>query len=95
MTEAQTEAKQERGLPKIREGVVVSDKMDKTIVVAITQKLRHPEYGKFVRRTKRYFAHDKENECAVGDVVRIIETRPLSKNKRWRVQSIVTKAVKI
>ena len=95
MAEAQTVADTQRGLPKVREGIVVSDKMEKTVVVAITRKIRHPEYKKFVRKTKRYIVHDKDNQCSVGDVVKIIETRPLSKKKRWRVQSIVTKAIKV
>jgi small subunit ribosomal protein S17 len=85
-------ANKERGLPKTREGIVVSDKMDKTIVVAITRRVKHPAYGKYVRKTKKYFVHDNDNKCSVGDVVRIVETRPLSKNKRWRLDSIVTKA---
>jgi small subunit ribosomal protein S17 len=83
----------ERGLVKVREGVVVSDKMDKTIVVAITRSVRHAAYGKYVRKTKKYYAHDEKNECGIGDVVRIVETRPMSKLKRWRVQAVVTKAV--
>ena len=91
---AQTEeAGKSRGLPKTRRGLVVSDKMDKTIVVAITSQERHPLYGKYIRRTRKYFAHDEKNECGVGDTVRIVETRPLSKNKRWRLQKIVAKAL--
>ena len=78
---------------KTREGRVVSSKMDKTVVVAITTQVKHPQYGKFVRRTKKYVAHDETNQCGVGDTVRIVETRPLSKTKRWRVQQIITKAV--
>ena len=78
---------------KFREGLVVSNKMDKTVVVAITQKVRHPLYKKFIQRTKRCYAHDGANECQVGDQVRIFETRPLSKLKRWKVQQIMKKAV--
>ncbi|MCC6221089.1 MAG: 30S ribosomal protein S17 [Deltaproteobacteria bacterium] len=82
-----------RGLSKAREGSVVSNKMDKTVVVAITAKVKHPVYGKYVKRTRKYFAHDVDNACQIGDRVRITETRPLSKNKRWRVQEILEKAV--
>lgn len=81
-----------RGLSKHREGVVVSDKMDKTVVVAIGRRIRHALYGKYVRRTTKYFAHDEKEQCSVGDTVRIVETRPLSRQKRWRVQEILTKA---
>jgi small subunit ribosomal protein S17 len=82
-----------RGLVRSRDGVVVSDKMEKTIVVAVTRQVRHAQYGKFIKKTRRYFAHDEKNECGVGDLVRIVETRPLSKNKHWRVDKILTKAV--
>lgn len=85
--------KAKRSQSKVREGVVVSDKMDKTVVVAISRRVQHPTYGKYVRKTKKYFAHDSENSCGVGDVVQIVESRPLSKNKRWRVQAIISKAV--
>ena len=81
-----------RGYRKTRVGVVVSDKMDKTIVVAIKTKARHPLYGKMVNRTRKFKAHDENNECGVGDIVRVMETRPLSKDKRWRVVEIVEKA---
>ena len=81
-----------RNLRKERVGVVISDKMDKTITVAAKYKERHPIYGKFVTKTKKYHAHDEKNECEIGDTVRIIETRPLSKTKRWRVVEIVEKA---
>ncbi|MBQ1780792.1 MAG: 30S ribosomal protein S17 [Bacteroidales bacterium] len=81
-----------RNLRKERVGVVVSDKMDKTITVAAKYKERHPIYGKFVTKTKKYHAHDEKNECEMGDTVRIMETRPLSKTKRWRVVEIVEKA---
>ncbi len=90
---ATTEQKRLRGLSKSREGIVASNKMDKTAVVAVSTKVRHRQYGKFVVRTKKYFAHDSRNECGIGDRVLIIETRPLSKKKRWRVQSILEKAV--
>lgn len=81
-----------RGYRKTRIGVVVSDKMDKTIVVAIKTKVRHPLYGKMVNRTRKFKAHDKQNECGIGDTVKIMETRPLSKDKRWRLVEIVEKA---
>ena len=81
-----------RNLRKERVGVVVSDKMDKTITVAAKYKERHPIYGKFVTKTKKYHAHDEKNECEIGDTVCIMETRPLSKTKRWRVVEIVEKA---
>jgi small subunit ribosomal protein S17 len=79
---------------KQRVGVVVSDKMDKTVVVAIESRTTHPRYGKIVVRTKRYKAHDEENQCKIGDQVRIQETRPLSKTKRWAVIDVITKVVK-
>lgn len=82
----------QRGLMKTREGMVVSDKMDKTVVVAIVAKKMHRAYGKYIQRTKHYVAHDEANSCGVGDRVRIVESRPLSKTKRWRVQVIVEKA---
>ena len=81
-----------RGYRKTRIGEVVSDKMDKTIVVAITTKVRHPLYGKMVNRTRKFKAHDENNECGIGDTVKIMETRPLSKDKRWRLVEIVEKA---
>ncbi|MCY0879408.1 MAG: 30S ribosomal protein S17 [Firmicutes bacterium] len=77
---------------KVREGVVVSDKMQKTVVVAVESLVTHPLYGRRLRRTKRYKAHDEENQCKVGDRVRIEETRPLSKEKRWRVIEILERA---
>ena len=82
----------ERKLRKERIGVVVSDKMDKTIVVASEVREKHPLYGKFVKRTTKFVAHDDKNECGVGDTVRIMETRPLSKTKNWRLVEIVEKA---
>ena len=81
-----------RNLRKTRQGVVVSNKMDKTIVVATKFKEKHPIYGKFVSKTKKYYAHDEKNDCNPGDVVLIMETRPLSKLKRWRVVRIVERA---
>lgn len=82
----------ERPSRKVRVGTVVSDKMDKTIVVAVESLVRHPLYKKTVKRTTRFKAHDDKNECHVGDVVKIMETRPLSKDKRWRLVSITEKA---
>lgn len=82
----------ERHLRKTRTGTVVSDKMDKTVVVAIVDNVRHPLYKKIVKRTMRLKAHDEQNACKVGDVVSITETRPLSKDKHWRVAEIITKA---
>ena len=81
-----------RNLRKTRTGVVVSDKMDKTIVIATKFKEMHPIYGKFVQKTKKYHVHDEKNEANVGDTVQIMETRPLSKTKRWRLVQIVEKA---
>ncbi len=77
---------------KVRLGTVVSDKMDKTIVVKVETRMPHPLYGKIVTRSKKYKAHDEENQCRVGDVVRIMETRPLSRTKRWRLLEIVERA---
>ncbi|MBQ1618410.1 MAG: 30S ribosomal protein S17 [Bacteroidales bacterium] len=82
----------ERNLRKERQGVVVSNKMDKTVVVAVERKEMHPLYGKFVKTTTKFVAHDDKNECGEGDVVRIMETRRLSKTKNWRVVEIVEKA---
>ena len=82
----------ERNLRKERIGVVVSSKMDKTIVVAVERKEKHPLYGKFVKKTTKFVAQDEKNECGIGDTVRIMETRPLSKTKNWRVEKIVEKA---
>lgn len=83
---------EERHLRKTRIGVVSSNKMDKTILVAVQRRLKHPLYGKFVKKTTKYMTHDEKNECTVGDVVRIMETRPLSKNKRWRLVEVIEKA---
>jgi len=82
----------ERNLRKTRVGKVVSDKMDKTVVVAIQDNVRHPLYKKIIKRTVKFKAHDEQNSCGVGDTVMIMETRPLSKDKRWRVVEIVEKA---
>jgi len=90
-----TEGRTARGKRKVLEGRVVSDKMDKTAVVEITHRLLHPTYRKFVTRRKRYQAHDETNQCGIGDAVRIVETRPLSKLKRWRVAEILEKAVTV
>ncbi|MCF2658686.1 MAG: 30S ribosomal protein S17 [bacterium] len=81
-----------RNLRKERTGVVVSNKMEKSIVVAIKWKEKHPIYGKFVNKTKKYHAHDEKNECNIGDTVKIMETRPLSKTKRWRLVQIIERA---
>ena len=81
-----------RGMRKTRVGVVVSDKMDKTIVVAIEDSVQHPLYKKILKRTYKLKAHDENNECGIGDRVRVMETRPLSKDKRWRVVEIIEKA---
>ncbi|MFN2457472.1 MAG: 30S ribosomal protein S17 [Chitinophagaceae bacterium] len=80
-----------RNLRKTRTGVVTSNKMDKTITVAVERKVKHPIYGKFVKKTTRFHAHDEKNECSIGDLVRIMETRPLSKLKRWRLVEVVEK----
>ena len=82
----------ERNLRKERVGIVVSDKMDKTIVVAVSERVKHPLYKKIVNRTKKFKAHDENNACGIGDKVLIAETRPLSKDKRWRVVEIIEKA---
>ena len=81
-----------RNLRKERIGVVVSDKMDKTITVSVERKVKHPMYGKFVKMTKKFHAHDEKNDCGIGDTVRIMETRPLSKLKNWRLVEILEKA---
>ena len=92
MSEQTVENTEARGARKVREGYVVSDKMEKTVVVAIERRVPHPVYGKMVTRTKRLKAHDEENSAKVGDTVRIVETRPLSKDKRWRVVEIIGRA---
>lgn len=82
----------ERNLRKTRVGVVTSDKMDKTITVAVERKVKHPIYGKFVKKTTKFHAHDEKNEVGIGDTVRIMESRPLSKTKRWRLVEVIEKA---
>ena len=89
MSEEQTEV---RGRRKVREGLVVSDKMDKTVVVVVEDRVKHPLYGKVMRRTSKLKAHDEQNACGVGDRVLLMETRPLSATKRWRVVEILEKA---
>jgi len=81
-----------RGYRKIREGLVISDKMDKTVVVEVEDRVKHPKYAKVIRRTRKYKAHDGDNACGVGDRVRLMETRPISATKRWRVTEILEKA---
>jgi small subunit ribosomal protein S17 len=81
----------ERNLRKERIGVVVSNKMEKTIVVSVKRKMKHPIYGKFVNKTSKLYAHDEQNTCSIGDTVKIMETRPLSKSKRWRLVEIIEK----
>ncbi|UCJ05690.1 30S ribosomal protein S17 [Chitinophaga pendula] len=81
----------ERKLRKSRIGVVSSNKMDKTITVSVERKVKHPIYGKFVKKTTKFMAHDEKNECSIGDTVRIMETRPLSKNKCWRMVEVIEK----
>ena len=86
------ESSEQRHNRKTREGTVVSNKMDKTAVVAVIERVRHPKYAKFVMRTKKLYAHDETNDVNVGDKVRVMETRPLSKNKRWRVVEVLERA---
>ena len=83
---------EERNLRKVRVGRVVSDKMDKTVVVAIEDNVKHPVYGKIIKRTLKVHAHDENNACGIGDKVEVMETRPLSKTKRWRVVEVIEKA---
>ena len=92
MAEMTNEQTTGRGARKTRTGLVVSDKMEKTVVVAIERRVPHPIYGKMITRTKRLKAHDEENSAKVGDTVRIVETRPLSKDKRWRLVEIIDRA---
>jgi small subunit ribosomal protein S17 len=92
MAEMTNEQATERNARKSRTGLVVSDKMDKTVVVAIERRVPHPIYGKMITRTKRLKSHDEENSAKVGDTVRIVETRPLSKDKRWRLVEIIDRA---
>jgi small subunit ribosomal protein S17 len=82
----------ERNLRKERIGTVTSNKMDKSVVVSVERKVKHPKYGKFVKKTTKFVAHDEKNECGIGDVVKIMETRPLSKTKCWRLVEVIEKA---
>jgi small subunit ribosomal protein S17 len=91
MSEETTESSA-RSARKVREGVVVSNKMDKTAVVAVIDRVRHPKYAKFVLRTKKLYAHDENNDVNIGDRVRVMETRPLSKQKRWRITEVLERA---
>ncbi|MDG6105306.1 30S ribosomal protein S17 [Dactylosporangium cerinum] len=92
MSEQTTESTEVRGRRKVREGLVVSDKMNKTVVVAVEDQVKHPLYGKVMRRTNKLKAHDEQNACGIGDRVLLMETRPLSATKRWRVVEILEKA---
>ena len=87
-----SETAQNRGMRKTRTGVVVSDKMDKTIVVKLSTRVKHPLYSKYINKTTKIKAHDENNECGIGDTVRVMETRPLSREKRWRLVEIIEKA---
>jgi small subunit ribosomal protein S17 len=92
MTDEKVDVSSERNARKVREGLVVSDKMDKTVVVAVEDRFKHPLYGKVVRRTSKLKAHDEANSCGIGDRVLLMETKPLSATKRWRVVEILEKA---
>jgi small subunit ribosomal protein S17 len=92
MAEQETDAQEPRRSRKTREGLVVSDKMQATVVVAVTERVRHARYGKTVQRTRKLYAHDAENDAKIGDRVRVTETRPLSKLKRWRVTEVLERA---
>ena len=92
MSDASNTAANERTMRKVREGIVSSNKMDRTVVIEVVERVRHPKYNKFVMRTKKLYAHDEANEAKVGDRVRVVETRPLSKTKRWRVVEILERA---
>jgi len=83
----------ERNMRKVRKGTVISDKMDKTVVVKVETLKKHPKYHKFVKRSKKYIAHDENNECRIGDIVELMETRPLSKTKRWRVVRVLERPI--
>jgi small subunit ribosomal protein S17 len=83
---------EDRNMRKSRVGVVISDKMDKTVIVSVERSYIHTQYGKVIRKNKKYVAHDEKDECGMGDIVNIVETRPMSKTKRWRVSEILTKA---
>ena len=88
----EVQAIEKRGLRKERIGTVVSNKMNKSIVVTVERKIKHPKYGKFIKKTSKFMAHDEKNECNIGDLVLIAETRPLSKNKNWRLKQVIEKA---
>jgi small subunit ribosomal protein S17 len=90
-TEAETAEKSDRGRRKTKIGEVVSNKMDKTVSVAVEKRIQHPVYKKFFKKTTKFMAHDEKNECNIGDKVKIMETRPLSKNKRWRLVEVIEK----
>ena len=90
--EAAAQTTVERNLRKVRIGRVVSNKMEKSCVVAVERKIKHPKYGKFMKKTTKLMVHDENNECGIGDTIRVMETRPLSKNKRWRLVEIIEKA---
>ena len=90
--ETTVETTLDRNLRKTRVGIVTSNKMTKTITVAVERKVKHPMYGKFVKKTTKFHAHDEKDECTIGDVVKIMETRPLSKTKRWRLVEVIEKA---
>ena len=92
MTDEKVDVSSERNARKVREGLVVSDKMDKTVVVAVEDRFKHPLYGKVVRRTSKLKAHDEANSCGIGDRVLLMETKPLSATKRWRVVEILERA---
>lgn len=92
MAEETTPATPVRNMRKTRVGLVTSDRMDKTITVSVERRIQHPLYGKYIKRHKKLTAHDEKNECGIGDTVRIMETRPLSKNKRWRLVEVIEKA---
>lgn len=83
---------EQRNRRKVRVGTVVSDKMEKSITVLVERRVKHPIYGKFVKKSKKFMAHDEENTCGIGDTVRIMETRPISKNKRWRLVEVIKRA---
>lgn len=92
MPQAKREEDRQRRIRKTRQGVVVSDKMNQSVVVRVDRTVRHPLYKKIMRRSKKYMAHDQENTCRVGDVVRIMECRPISRRKRWRLVEVLQKA---
>lgn len=92
MSDTTSSTTPERNLRKSREGVVVSNKMNKTIVISIVERVRHPKYAKFVSRTKKLYAHDEANDAQIGDRVRVMETRPMSKQKRWRLIEVLERA---